>query len=76
MRKENNNVVPIWEKVTLSFEEANAYSGIGINKLRELTNSPKCNFAIRIGNRTLINRKNLKYFCRRRQCFDTSQKRD
>ncbi len=29
------------EKVTLSFEEANAYSGIGINKLRELTNSPK-----------------------------------
>ena len=58
MRKENNNVVPIWEKVTLSFEEANAYSGIGINKLRELTNSPKCNFAIR----TLINRKKFEIF--------------
>ena len=62
MRKENNNVVPIWEKVTLSFEEAKAYSGIGINKLRELTNSPKCNFAIRIGNRTLINRKKFEIF--------------
>ena len=30
--------VPIWEKSNLSLEEAAAYSGIGINKLRELTN--------------------------------------
>lgn len=29
--------VPIWEKSNLSLEEAAAYSGIGINKLRELT---------------------------------------
>ncbi len=28
--------VPIWEKSNLSLEEAAAYSGIGINKLREL----------------------------------------
>lgn len=26
--------VPIWEKSNLSLEEAAAYSGIGINKLR------------------------------------------
>lgn len=29
--------VPIWEKSNLSLEEAAAYSGIGIDKLRELT---------------------------------------
>ena len=36
--------VPIWEKSNLSLEEAAAYSGIGINKLRELTNEkpPLC----------------------------------
>ena len=29
--------VPIWEKSNLTLEEATAYSGIGINKLREIT---------------------------------------
>ena len=28
--------IPIWEKSNLSLEEATAYSGIGINKLRTL----------------------------------------
>ena len=28
--------VPIWEKSNLTLEEAAAYSGIGINKLREI----------------------------------------
>ena len=28
--------VPIWEKSNLSLEEAAAYSGIGINKLRDM----------------------------------------
>ena len=29
--------VPIWEKSNLTIEEAAAYSGIGMNKLRELS---------------------------------------
>ncbi len=29
--------IPIWEKGNLSLEEAAAYSGIGINKLRDLS---------------------------------------
>ena len=29
--------VPIWEKSNLTLEEAAAYSGIGINKLREMS---------------------------------------
>ena len=35
----NNKLVPIWEKVNLTLEEAAIYFGIGQNKLRELTNS-------------------------------------
>ena len=31
--------VPIWEKSNLTLEEAAAYSGIGINKLRSLSDS-------------------------------------
>ena len=49
--------VPIWEKSNLTLEEAAAYSGIGINKLRELTNDEKCRFVLWVGNKPLIKRK-------------------
>lgn len=38
--------VTIWEKSNLSPEEAAAYSGIGVNKLRELTNEKNCRFVL------------------------------
>ena len=41
--------IPIWEKSNLTLEEAAAYSGIGINKLREITNEPGCNFVLFVG---------------------------
>lgn len=34
---DNKYNIPIWEKVNLTLEEYAAYSGIGINKLRELS---------------------------------------
>ena len=49
--------VPVWEKANLTLEEAAAYSGIGINKLRELTNSDDCKFVLWVGNKRLIKRK-------------------
>lgn len=49
--------VPIWEKSTLTIEEAAAYSGIGRNKLRSLTDSEGCEFVLWIGNKRLIKRK-------------------
>ena len=49
--------VPIWEKSNLSLEEAAAYSGIGINKLRELTNEKNCRFVLLVGNKRLIKRR-------------------
>lgn len=49
--------VPIWEKSTLTLEEAAAYSGIGISKLRELTNDEKCRFVLWVGNKRKIKRR-------------------
>ena len=49
--------VPIWEKSNLTLEEAAAYSGIGINKLREITNEDKCKFVLWVGNKRLIKRR-------------------
>ena len=51
--------VPIWEKSNLTLEEASAYSGIGINKLRELSNDSKCPFVLWVGSKRLIKRKLL-----------------
>lgn len=55
MKKE----VPIWQKSTLTLEEAAAYSGIGICKLRKLTDSEKCKFVLWNGGKRLIKRRLL-----------------
>lgn len=51
--------VPIWQKANLTLEEAAAYSGVGINKLRELTNQPGCTMVLWSGSKRLIKRKLL-----------------
>ncbi|MFR4145065.1 MAG: excisionase [Mediterraneibacter gnavus] len=49
----------IWEKSNLTLEEAAAYSGIGINKLRKLTESEQCSFVLWNGTKRLIKRRKL-----------------
>lgn len=51
--------VPIWEKSNLTLEKAAAYSGIGINKLRELSNEKNCRFVLWCRSKRLIKRKLL-----------------
>ena len=51
--------IPIWEKSNLTLEEAAAYSGIGINKLRQLTDKEDCEFVLWVGTKRLIKRKML-----------------
>lgn len=46
--------VPIWEKSNLTLEEAAAYSGIGINKLRDLTSEQDYRFVLWVGSKRLI----------------------
>ena len=55
MRRE----IPIWEKSNLTLEEAAAYSGIGMNKLRKLTESEQCSFVLWNGTKRLIKRRKL-----------------
>ena len=47
----NKNNVPIWEKVTITIDEAAALSNIGVNKLTELVKHPLCNFVLHVGPR-------------------------
>lgn len=51
------NEVPIWEKSNLTLEEASAYSNIGINKIRSLTEERNCDFVLYVGNKRLIKRR-------------------
>ena len=53
------NDIPIWRKANLTIEEAAIYSGIGQNKLRELTDTDDCTFVLWIGSKRLIKRKML-----------------
>ena len=63
----NKKEVPIWGKSNLTLEEAAAYSGIGINKLRELSNRDDCEFVLWVGSKRLIKRRLLDQFLER--CF-------
>lgn len=49
--------VPIYEKSNLTLEEAAAYFNIGINKIREISDSDRCTFVLWVGNKRLIKRK-------------------
>lgn len=51
--------VPIWHKTNLTVEEAAAYSGIGSQKLREMSDSEYCPFVLWNGAKRLIKREKL-----------------
>ncbi len=57
--------VPIWEKSNLTLDEAAAYTGIGVNKLRTLTDKEDCEFVLWIGTKRLLKRKKLDEFIER-----------
>ncbi|MFR8712127.1 excisionase [Anaerotignum lactatifermentans] len=58
MKKE----VAICEKYLLTLEEAALYTGIGINKLREMSNDENCDFVVWNGSRRMLKRKKLEEF--------------
>ena len=47
--------IPIWE-------EAASYTGIGVNKLREISNDEKCDFVLWNGSRRLFKREKLESY--------------
>ena len=54
--------VPIWEKTTLTIEEAAEYSNIGQNRLSELLKTPRCPFVLYVGNKKLVKRREFEKF--------------
>lgn len=57
--------VPIWKKSNLTLEEAAAYSGIEINKLRSLSDHEQCQFVLWVGSKRLIKRRKLDEYTER-----------
>ena len=54
----NRTDVPIWEKYTLTIEEASKYFRIGENKLRKLAEeNPTAGWVLKNGNRMQIKRR-------------------
>lgn len=49
--------IPIWQKANLTVEEAAAYSGIGQNKIRELSDQNSCPFVLWVGSKRMIKRR-------------------
>lgn len=65
LTKHNPIAVPIYQKTLLTLTEAAAYSGIGICKLRELSNEKDCPFVLFNGTKRLIKRKQLDEYLER-----------
>lgn len=64
MMEENNNV-PINQKLTLTIKEASIYSNIGINKIDSMLRTPNCPFLLFVGNKKLVKRKEFEEFIAR-----------
>ncbi len=64
MMEENNNV-PINQKLTLTIKEASIYSNIGINKIDSMLRTPNCPFVLFVGNKKLVKRKEFEEFIAR-----------
>lgn len=54
--------VPISQKANLTLEEAAAYTGVGVNKLREISNEESCPFVLWVGTKRLLKRKLLEKY--------------
>ena len=59
LKKSPKRLVPLWEKSLLTLEEAAAYSGIGINKLRTMTDDKNCSFVFWNQSKRMIKRVKL-----------------
>lgn len=56
--------VPLSEKLCLTVDEANRYSGIGVNTISAMLNREDCPFVLRVGRKRLVKRKEFEEFIR------------
>lgn len=54
--------VPLESKPLLTLKEASRYTGIGINKLRDMSNERNCNYVLFVGRKRMFKREALLKF--------------
>lgn len=54
--------VPIWERNLLTLKEASDYTGIGVNKLREIAQESNAHLVLFIGSKKMFKRKRLEEY--------------
>ena len=54
--------VPLSDKVLLTLEEAAAYSGVGINKIRSMSDEPNCPLVLWNASKRMIKRTRFEEF--------------
>lgn len=54
--------VPVWEKVMLTITEAADLFGIGINKIRDISDAEDCPFVLYVGRKRMIKRAQFEAF--------------
>ena len=61
-KEEKLALVPLWKKQLLTIEEASAYTGIGISRIRKMTESEGNSLVLWVGNKRMISRKHLEEY--------------
>ena len=57
--KKKRTEVPLWRKRLLTLEEAAEYTGIGMQKLRDISNDDRCDFVLWNGSERMFKREKL-----------------
>ena len=61
MRRKRNEV-PLWHKTLLTLEEAAEYTGLGLQKLRDISDNDECKFVLWNGRKRLFKRVKLEEY--------------
>ena len=51
-----NPTIPLEAKPLLTLKEASQYTGIGINKLQDMSNERNCNYVLFVGRKRMLKR--------------------
>lgn len=62
VKRNTKEEVPIPQKFLLTLEEAAQYTGLGINKIREISKGEHCNFVLWNGAKRMLKRTKLEEF--------------
>lgn len=60
--KQSEQIIPLGMKPLLTLKEASIYTGIGINKLRDMSNERNCNYVLFVGRKRMFKRESLLKF--------------